>query len=481
VIFLSNTTVILYGIAALLVLSYSISQFFLFLNYLKKIAPKPASTFEHLPFVTIQLPIFNEKYVIERLLDNISKINYPNLQIQVLDDSRDESLEISKRLVAELRQKGIEIELIHRTDRSNFKAGALKNGLQTAKGEFIAIFDADFLPEPDWLRRTIHFFKKPEVGVVQTRWQHINRNYGILTNVLAMALDHHFTIEQVGRNQNQHFINFNGTAGIWRKSCILDAGNWHGDTLTEDLDLSYRAQMKDWEFVYLEDVATPSELPVVMSAIRSQQFRWNKGGAENFRKYGLKVLKSKSIGLITKLQAFAHLLNSSVFVWVFLMSLLSVPMVLIQETKFDGFLFFGTALKYTVVVLFFVFYSTFRSVQSKKLTDFPKFLLQFLCFFPVILGLTFHNSVAVLEGYFGIKSEFVRTPKFNILKKTDTWKNNQYLGKKLNFNFLVEVVLVFYFSFGIFLGFTHQVYNFMPFHILLLLGCSIIVIKSLDE
>jgi cellulose synthase/poly-beta-1,6-N-acetylglucosamine synthase-like glycosyltransferase len=251
VIFLSIIPVIVYGIAALLILTYSISQFFLFVNYLKKSDPKPLATFEHLPFVTIQLPIFNEKYVVERLLDNISKITYPNLQIQVLDDSTDESLEISQKLVSALQQKGLDIELIHRTDRSNFKAGALKNGLETAKGEFIAIFDADFLPEPDWLIKTIHYFTNPEVGVVQTRWKHINRNYGILTKVLGMALDHHFTIEQVGRNQSHHFINFNGTAGIWRKTCILDAGNWQGDTLTEDLDLSYRAQMKDWEFVWL--------------------------------------------------------------------------------------------------------------------------------------------------------------------------------------------------------------------------------------
>jgi cellulose synthase/poly-beta-1,6-N-acetylglucosamine synthase-like glycosyltransferase len=481
VIFLTNITVIVYGIAALLVLTYSISQFFLFVNYLKKCDPKALATFEHLPFVTIQLPIFNEKYVVERLLHNISKINYPNLQIQVLDDSTDESLEISRKLVSTLQQKGLDIELIHRTDRSNFKAGALKNGLESAKGEFIAIFDADFLPEPDWLIKTIHYFTNPEVGVVQTRWKHINRNYGILTKVLGMALDHHFTIEQVGRNQSQHFINFNGTAGIWRKDCILDAGNWQGDTLTEDLDLSYRAQMKDWEFIYLEELATPSELPVVMSAIRSQQFRWNKGGAENFRKYGFEVIKSKTIGLFTKTQAFAHLLNSSVFVWVFLMSILSVPLVVISATKFDAVLIFGTGLKYTVVILFFVFYTTFRQVQSKKLKDFPRFLFQFLIFFPVILGLTFHNSMAVLEGYFGIKSDFIRTPKFNILKPTDSWKNNQYLGKKLTFSLLIEIFLVLYFSFGVYLGFKNQLYSYLAFHFLLVLGYFIVVIKSFDE
>jgi len=481
VIFLSNITVILYGIAAFLVLLYSISQFFLFYSYLRKKSKNPDSVFEKLPFVTIQLPIFNEKYVVERLLNCIEKIDYPFLQIQVLDDSTDECLDISKNLVEKLKSKGLDIELIHRKERLNFKAGALKNGLESAKGEFIAIFDADFLPEPDWIKKTINHFINPEVGVVQTRWKHINRNYGILTKVLGMALDHHFTIEQVGRNQSQHFINFNGTAGIWRKKCILDSGNWQGDTLTEDLDLSYRAQMKNWEFVYLEDVETPSELPVVMSAIRSQQFRWNKGGAENFRKFGWEVIKSKTIAFNHKVQGFAHLLNSSVFVWVFVMSILSVPLVFIQETIFDALLIFGTGLKYTVLILFFVFYTSFRKAQSSNFKDFHKFLLQFLVFFPVILGLTFHNSMAVLEGYFGIKSDFIRTPKFNIVSNKDTWKNNQYLGKKLTLSLFIEILLIAYFSFGVFLAFKNQQFDYLPFHALLVLGYSIVVIKSFNE
>lgn len=480
-IFLSNITVILYALAAFLVLLYSISQFFLFYSYLIKKNKKPVSYFEKLPSVTIQLPIFNEKYVVERLLNCIEKMDYPHLQIQVLDDSTDQCLDISKDMVEKLKSKGLDIELIHRQDRSNFKAGALKNGLESAKGEFIAIFDADFLPEPDWLKKTIHYFTDREVGVVQTRWKHLNRNYGILTKVLGMALDHHFTIEQVGRNHRHHFINFNGTAGIWRKDCILDAGNWQGDTLTEDLDLSYRAQMKNWEFVYLEDVETPSELPVVMSAIRSQQFRWNKGGAENFSKFGWKVLTSKTIPLSHKIQGYAHLLNSSVFVWVFLMSILSVPLVFIQKTNFDVLLIFGTGLKYTVVILFFVFYTSFRKTQSPHFKDFFKFLLQFLIFFPVILGLTFHNSMAVLEGYFGIKSDFIRTPKFNIISNKDTWKENQYLGKKLTLSLFIEILLIAYFSFGIFIAFKNQQFDYMPFHVLLVLGYSIVVIKSFDE
>ena len=233
----------------------------------------------------------------ERLLHCINKIDYPRnrLEIQVLDDSTDESVELTKSLVDELQKKGLDIVQIRRKNRVGFKAGALKEGLKTAKGEFIAIFDADFLPRADWLRKTVPQFDCPEIGVVQTRWEHLNHDYSILTKVQAFALDAHFTLEQVGRNTEGHFINFNGTAGIWRKETIIDAGNWEGDTLTEDLDLSYRAQLKNWKFKYLEDVQTPSELPVVMSAIRSQQFRWNKGGAENYQKMIKRVMEKEDL------------------------------------------------------------------------------------------------------------------------------------------------------------------------------------------
>ena len=313
--------ILVYSIALILIFMYALAQLNLLFNYLgsgkvEENAPEfDFSNTDEIPFVTIQLPVFNEIYVMERLLKNIVRIDYPKdkLEIQVLDDSTDESVDSTATLIKALQKEGFDIQHIQRTNRDGFKAGALKEGLVIAKGEYIAIFDADFLPQTDWLKRTIPFFKDEAVGVVQTRWGHINRNYSILTKIQAFALDAHFTLEQVGRSSKGHFINFNGTAGVWRKTCIIDAGNWEGDTLTEDLDLSYRAQLKDWKFKYLEHVETPAELPVAISAARSQQFRWNKGGAENFQKMMRRVLKSKNISAKTKLHSLLHLLNSTMF------------------------------------------------------------------------------------------------------------------------------------------------------------------------
>ncbi|HSI69437.1 MAG TPA: glycosyltransferase, partial [Gillisia sp.] len=261
---MDTAIIILYTLASVLILFYSISQLNLLFNYIRSKKQKEAtpvfdlSKTGEIPYVTIQLPLYNEMYVVERLLRNIATIDYPmdRLEIQVLDDSTDESIEKTRGLINELQQKGLDIQHITRENRQGFKAGALKDGLLKAKGEFIAIFDSDFVPKRDWLQKTVPYFKDPAIGVVQTRWGHINRDYSLLTKIQAFALDFHFIMEQTGRNFGKHFINFNGTAGIWRKACIEDAGNWSGDTLTEDLDLSYRAQMKNWKFKYLEDVET---------------------------------------------------------------------------------------------------------------------------------------------------------------------------------------------------------------------------------
>lgn len=487
---LSYFVLFLYSSSILLIFFYGLAQFNLLLNYLKsKNRTDQSEKFDfknsqEIPFVTIQLPIFNEKYVVERLLSTISKLEYPRekLEIQVLDDSMDDSIFETKKLIEDLQKTGLDIKHVLRKNRVGFKAGALKEGLEIAKGEFIAIFDADFLPQKDWLFQTVPYFKNEKIGVVQTRWGHLNRDYSILTKIQAFALDAHFTLEQVGRNSQSHFINFNGTAGIWRKKCILDAGNWESDTLTEDLDLSYRAQLKGWKFKYLENVETPAELPIILSAARSQQFRWNKGGAENFRKMNWRVISSKSIPFKTKIHGLLHLLNSSMFLMIFVMSVLSVPILYIKdhyqntEILFDFLIFFVV----TTVLFFISYWVVFKNIRGGNFKNFIKYVGLFFTFYAVAMGFSFQNSIAVLEGYFGKKSEFVRTPKFNINLR-NKWKDNIYISKKTSKNTFIEALLVLYFVFGLYLGFHFNDFALFPFHLMLVFGFGFVFVKSISE
>ncbi|MCX2718144.1 cellulose synthase family protein [Lentiprolixibacter aurantiacus] len=486
---ISYLVIAIYSIALILIFLYSLSQLNLLVNYLSnKRRNQEAPKFnlldpKEIPFVTIQLPIYNEKYVVERLLDNIAKIEYPKskLEIQVLDDSTDDSVAETATRIEALQNTGLDIQHIRRENREGFKAGALKEGLKIAKGDFIAIFDADFLPDSDWLKKTVIYFKDEEIGVVQTRWGHINRDYSTLTRIQAFALDAHFTLEQVGRNSKGHFINFNGTAGIWRKTCILDAGNWEGDTLTEDLDLSYRAQLKNWKFKYLEDVETPAELPVVISAARSQQFRWNKGGAENFRKTVLSVITSKNIPFKTKFHGVMHLLNSSMFLCVFMVAVLSIPMLYIKNSYGHlGWIFEVTSFFIvSTIILFICYWFTYRSIQGSSFDHFVDYIKLFFTFFSVALGFSLHNTVAVLEGHMGKRSEFVRTPKFNINSITDSWKGNKYLTKKLSPNMILEFGLMLYFLFGMYSAIPLNDFGLFPFHLMLFLGFGFVFFKSL--
>lgn len=480
----------LYTLALLLVFFYSLAQLNLLFNYLKhkkKGTHGPLidlSKKELVPYVTIQLPIYNEAYVVERLFENIAFMEYPKdrLEIQVLDDSTDASVEKTASLIKGLQDKGLDIVHVRRTNREGYKAGALKEGLAIAKGSLIAIFDADFLPQKDWLLQTVPHFGSEEIGVVQTRWGHINRDYSILTRIQAFALDAHFTLEQVGRNAQGHFINFNGTAGIWRKECILDAGNWEGDTLTEDLDLSYRAQLKNWRFKYLEEVETPAELPVVISAARSQQFRWNKGGAENFRKSVAKVLRAPHLSGKTKFHGVMHLLNSSMFLCVFLVGVLSIPMMYIKSVFVELAWVFQLTSFFIVstIILFVCYWFTYRNIQGKGLEHFIQYIGLFFTFFTVALGFSLHNSLAVLEGHRGKRSEFVRTPKFNINSLKDSWKGNQYLSKKISPNVLIEGVLMCYFLYGMYLAVPLNDFGLFPFHFMLFLGFGFVFFKSLS-
>ena len=482
----------IYSIALVLILMYALAQLNLLFNYMRAQKQEddcPKYNLDHseeVPSVTVQLPVFNEMYVMQRLLDNIALLEYPRekLEIQVLDDSTDESVVSTANHIKKLQQQGIDIHHITRTNRKGFKAGALKEGLEIARGDFIAIFDADFLPQKDWLLQTVPYFKNSSIGVVQTRWGHINRNYSTLTKVQAFALDAHFTLEQVGRNSKGHFINFNGTAGIWRKQCILDAGNWEGDTLTEDLDLSYRAQLKQWEFKYLEDVTTPAELPVIISAARSQQFRWNKGGAENFQKMARRVITSTSVPLKTKIHSVLHLLNSSMFLMIFLVAILSIPMLYIKNeyAHLKSYFYVMSFFVISSIIFFICYWFMFKKTYGGGFFNFVKYIGTFFTFFSIAMGFSLHNTIAVLEGHIGKKSEFVRTPKFNIKSLKDSWKNNKYIRKKPSLNIIIEGLLTMYFAFGMYSAFIvgdqGGDFGLFPFHLMLFMGFGYVFFKS---
>ncbi len=493
---LETAVMIIYSVALILIFMYAIAQLNLLFNYLRARrkndddSPKfDLSDPNQVPFVTIQLPVYNELYVMERLLDNIARIEYPKdkLEIQVLDDSTDESFDNTAVQIRELQKTGVDIKHVTRENRVGFKAGALKEGLKTAKGEFIAIFDADFLPKKNWLLNTIPYFKDPDIGVVQTRWGHLNRNYSLLTRVQAFALDAHFTLEQVGRNSHGHFINFNGTAGVWRRECILDAGNWEGDTLTEDLDLSYRAQLKDWKFKYLESVETPAELPVVISAARSQQFRWNKGGAENFQKMAKRVLLKNNIPFKTKVHSIMHLLNSTMFLNILIVAILSIPMLYIKNEyeHLKIYFFIMSFFVISTLIFFFCYWFTFRNIYGGGIKQFLRYIGMFFTFFSIAMGFSLHNSIAVLEGHFGKKSEFIRTPKFNINSLKDSWKGNKYLKKKVSPNVIIEGLLMLYFGFGMYSAFVvgdqGGDFGLFPFHLMLFVGFGFVFFKSLTS
>ena len=486
------TIIVVYSLALILIFMYALAQLNLLFNYRsaqKKEDTSPKFDFtnsKEIPRVTIQLPVYNEIYVMERLLDNIVTLEYPGdkLEIQVLDDSTDESIVTTEKHIKRLQKRGINIQHIRRSNRHGFKAGALKEGLEIARGEFIAIFDADFLPQKDWLLQTIPYFKNSAIGVVQTRWGHINRNYSTLTKIQAFALDAHFTLEQVGRSAKGHFINFNGTAGVWRKECILDAGNWEGDTLTEDLDLSYRAQLKKWEFKYLEHVKTPAELPVIISAARSQQFRWNKGGAENFQKMTKRVLVNKHISIKTKIHSVLHLLNSSMFLMIFLVAVLSIPMLYIKNeyAHLKSYFYMMSFFVISSVIFFICYWYMFKKSYGGGLKSFFKYTGTFFTFFSIAMGFSLHNSIAVLEGHFGKKSDFIRTPKFNIQTLKDGWTKNNYIKTKPSVHVILEGLLAVYFIFGMYSAFIvgNQGGDFglFPFHFMLFIGFSYVFFKS---
>ncbi len=406
----------LYTFALVMVSLYGFHRYLLVFLYYRnrRKVPKPLGHFDDLPRVTVQLPMYNEQFVARRIITKTCHIDYPRdkLQIQVLDDSTDQTEQIAREAVREARAAGVDIEYIRRDNRSGYKAGALANGLDRATGQFITIFDADFTPNPDILMRSIHYFTNPKVAMVQTRWEHLNRNSNLLTRIQAMLLDGHFAIEHVARNRSDRFMSFNGTAGTWRRSAIDDAGGWQHDTLTEDLDLSYRAQLRGWKFIFLPELTAPAELPPEMNAFKAQQFRWTKGGVQTAIKLLPRVFLSK-VPLKVKIEAFFHLTCFSMHLYMLFLVGMMFPAIYMQTVPLDGGSFWGAVFNMSVFALATLSAAVFYVASQYELFGDWRTAVKYL---PVLMaigvGLCVSNTKAILEGIFGKDSEFIRTPKY---------------------------------------------------------------------
>jgi cellulose synthase/poly-beta-1,6-N-acetylglucosamine synthase-like glycosyltransferase len=470
---------ILYFLALLTLLLFGVQGFVMVYYHFKNRNEEEIAdpTLPVFPPVTVQLPIYNEVYVVGRLIRAACRFRYPKekLEIQVLDDSTDETTAVVAKIVEEMVARGFDIKHIRRGTREGFKAGALREGLKTARGDFIAIFDADFVPREDFLLRTMpYFFLDRKIGMVQTRWEHLNTEYSLLTRAQAMALDGHFVIEQAVRNRAGFFINFNGTGGIWRKACIEDAGNWHDDTLTEDLDLSYRAQLRGWKFKFLRNVTSPAELPSEINALKSQQFRWTKGAIETAKKI-LPLVWRSNLPLRIKLQSTFHLTNNIVFPFILLAGILNVPLVYVKnhggyETYFALMSIFVVA--FVGSLLFYTF------SQKEIYPDWRRRLFLFPLFMAGSMGFAVNNTKAVIEGLISKKREFVRTPKYAIEKKGDAWTNKKYVPTRLSFTSLIEFLLALYCFFGVLSSLYFSEIAAVPFQLLFCLGFGFVSFLS---
>lgn len=427
----------------------------------QKNKPVPSGKLEHLPRVTIQLPVYKEMYVVKRLITAACNVDYPKelLDVQVLDDSTDETAVIAQECVNDFKKQGFDINYMHRDNRAGFKAGALAEGLKTAKGEYIAVFDADFVPQRDMLQKTIHFFYDKSVGMVQTRWGFLNNKYSLLTRIQAILLDGHFVIEHAARNWSGRFFNFNGTAGIWRKEAIETSGGWQHDTLTEDLDLSYRAQLKGWKFVFLKDEISPSELPVEINAFKTQQHRWAKGSLQTAKKLLPRIIKS-DLPLKVKIEAFFHLTNNVSYLLMLMLSVLMYPSM-VARINIGWFQMLVTDVPFllvaTVGISFFYMCS-----QKEAYKDWKSRLIYLPMLMSFGIGLSVNNSKAVLEAFFNHKTEFKRTPKFKIEVKKDRWVDKKYSGEK-NLLPIIELLLGIYFTFNIYFAYVNRIYVSIPF------------------
>jgi cellulose synthase/poly-beta-1,6-N-acetylglucosamine synthase-like glycosyltransferase len=442
---------------------------YVYMKYKDRVPPPlPPLDPKDLPRVTIQLPIYNEMYVVDRLIEAVCRIDYPRdlLEIQVLDDSTDETREISDLAVRRFAAQGFDIRYIHRADRPGFKAGALEAGLRAARGEFIAIFDADFVPPTDFLMRSLPHFADTGVAMVQARWGHINEDYSLLTKIQAILLDGHFVLEHGGRNRAGCFFNFNGTAGVWRRVAIDSAGGWQHDTLTEDLDLSYRAQLRGWRFLFLHQLVAPAEVPVEMNSFKSQQHRWAKGSIQTCRKLLPRILRSR-LPLAVKTEAFFHLTANFNYL---LMSVLSVLMFPAMWVRYNMGWYEMLIIDVPLFCAATLSVSNFYVVCQRELHKDWVARLKYLPFLMSIgIGLCVNNTKAVIEALMGKQTEFARTPKYGIESHGDDWHGKKY-HQSMAVQPIVEVGLGMYFTATVFYALANQIYGTLPFLILFQIG-----------
>lgn len=422
---------ITYSLAMLILLTYISNMAYLALTSLreqKKLLRSVPAVLEHLPFVTVQLPIYNEWYVVERLIESAAALDYPHelLEIQVLDDSTDDTALLVAEKVKQLQGRGVDVVHIHRENRTGFKAGALANGLKNSKGEYLAIFDADFLPQPDFLKKVLPHFDHEKVAFVQARWGHLNRNYSLLTQLQSFSLDAHFAIDQLARANTDYVFNFNGTAGIWRKSAVVDAGGWKADTLTEDMDLSYRVFLRGWSARYAGEVEVPAELPVSFTAYRRQQYRWARGSLECAIRY-IPVIWNSDFSLARKFQATLHLTGYALHLLTFVLILL-YPLLLLFATEFPTLL---APVGIGLVMNFLVFAPAMYFIVAQQLLRRRWFMSLPLIFLMSIFssGMILNTLRAALQILQKRVVPFERTPKYAITNNAQPWAESRYRVK----------------------------------------------------
>ena len=460
---------------------YGWHRYYLVYEYMKNKdrVPGPPPPMTDLPVVTIQLPIFNEMYVADRLIDSVCEIDYPKdrLEIQVLDDSTDETREIAAATVERQAALGFDIKYLHRTNRVGYKAGALDEALKVARGEFVAIFDADFVPTTDFLMKTVGYFQDPKVALVQARWGHINQNYSLLTKIQAILLDGHFVLEHGGRNRAGCFFNFNGTAGVWRRTAIGDAGGWQHDTLTEDLDLSYRAQLRGWRFLFLPHLVTPAEVPVEMNAFKSQQHRWAKGSIQTCRKV-LPAILASDLPRKVKIEAFFHLTANFNYLLMCRLSVLMFPaMVVRYNMGWTEMLLIDVPLFFVATASVFNFYLV---SQRELYADWMTRVKYLPIVMAIGIGLAVNNTKAVFEALFGAPGEFTRTAKYGISTSKDGWQNKKY-HQAMSVQPIIELALGLYFSSTVVYALAHGIYGTLPFLLLFQFGFLYVGLTSIVQ